>query len=330
MKRLLSVLLIVVFLLSSLCACQARQHPSASFFLMDTVITVTLYADDETAQPILAECRVMIAELERLWSRTVEGSDTVRFNQSGIGEVAVDERTISLIRTAKDVSFRTGGAFDVTVAPLVTLWQACEREGRLPSEREIAAARATISSEKLLVRDGTLEKMAEDTCIDLGGIGKGAAISQVVAYIESTGVAGGIVSFGSNVAVIGSKPNGSPFRIAIRDPKDQAAYVGTLTMSHGEVLSVSGDYERFYEIGGERYHHILDPQTGYPSASGLSSVAVVCRDGALADALSTALLVMGKERAMALYSSGVYDFEAVLIEGNGAVSTTSEINFITK
>jgi len=122
--------------------------------------------------------------------------------------------------------------------------------------------------------------------------------------------------------VVGKKPDGNAFRVAVKNPIDGNDYAKVLDMSSGEVLSVSGDYERYFTIGGEKYHHIIDPETGYPANSGLCSVAVICVDGALADALSTGLFVMGEERARALYASEVFDFEAIFITSDGVVSTT--------
>ena len=131
-----------------------------------------------------------------------------------------------------------------------------------------------------------------------------------------------MISFGSNVAVVGKKPEGDAFRVAVKNPIDGHDYAKVLEMSEGQVLSVSGDYERYYTIDGEKYHHIIDPQTGYPAKNGLCSVAVICEDGALADALSTALFVMGETKSRELYASGAYDFEAIFITSYGIVSTT--------
>lgn len=325
MKRSLILLLTALLVFSSLSSCRAEVPQSASFFLMDTVITVTLYTDEATARPILAECRALLEELDELWSRTKSGSDVSRYNEGDTGMISMDPRTVELLEVALEVFEATDGAFDVTVAPFVTLWKVCEEAGRLPSETELSLARSQIGSERLSLRDGGAFKSDRNMMIDLGGIGKGAAISRLIAYIESVGIRGALVSFGSNVVAIGNKPDGKDFRIALKDPKNDGSYACTLTLSSGEILSVSGDYERFYEIGGEKYHHILDPNTGYPSDSGLSSVAVVCRDGALADALSTAMLVMGEERARAFYASGVYEFEAVFISDTGILSTTDGI-----
>ncbi len=321
MKKLLCMLLLVVLLLP-LNACAAREHVSHEFYFMDTLITVTLYTDEKEAEPIFKECRRILSELDALWSRTNEDSDTSRFNASHAGLLDLDARTVDLIRTAADVSQKTDGAFDVTVLPLVKLWQLCEENDRLPTQDSMFQTLALVNYNRLSVSSDTAVSKITGTEIDFGGIGKGAAIDALIDYLESTDVSGGLVSFGSNVAVFGEKPDGSDFLIGLRDPRDRTDYAGALTLRPGEVLSVSGDYERYYIVSGEKYHHILDPKTGYPADTGLSSVAVVCRDGTLADALSTALFVMGEEAAMAFYQAEVYDFEAVFIRSDGSIRVT--------
>ncbi len=320
MKKLLCMLLVLVFLLPCI-SCTQDARSERSFFLMDTVITVTLYEDAAVSEPIFAACNALLAELDRLWSRTVETSDISRWNASSDGAVDLDARTLELIRLSQEVSRKTDGAFDITVLPYVLLWERAAERGSLPTDTERAAAAALVGYGKLTVSaDGVAKEIGAQ--IDLGGIGKGAAISALISYLEGSGARGGVVSFGSNVAVFGAKPDRTPFRIALRDPESETAHAGVLTLAPGEILSVSGDYERYHTIGGERYHHILDPHTAYPAATGLSSVAVVCSDGALADALSTALFVMGYERAMELYRSDAYDFEAVFITDTGEILLT--------
>ena len=290
---------------------------------MDTPITVTLYTDKKTAEAIFAECRTILSELENLWSRTKNDSDIGRFNTSQ-NSLELDPRTAALIEKAMNVTQKTSGAFDITVAPLVNLWQTSEERGTPPTEEELQSALALVDTNHLTLTNTTLTKTAKDVQIDLGGIGKGAAISVLISYLEScNGVRGGIVSFGSNVAVFGAKPNGSPYRIALKNPKTESGYAGVLNLKAGQILSVSGNYERYYTVNGEKYHHILNPRTGYPAESGLCSVAVICSDGALADALSTALFVMGEENARAFYESKIYDFEAVFIDQSGNVTTTA-------
>ena len=327
----LSVLLLFCVLLAGAtcpaCAGKPVKH-TASFYAMDTVISVTLYTPDaELAGQQLERCRELLAELDGLWSRYVAGSDVWRLNQSADGLCDLDPRTVSLLAQAKEFSLATGGAFDPTLAPLSDLWQACGEQDRLPGADELAALLALTGADRLQLTRPAAGGTATVTLpagmqLDLGGIAKGAAVSMLIEELEGAGVTGGLVSFGSSVAVFGAKPDGAPFRVALRDPHDASGTVGELNLPAGSVLSVSGDYERYVTIGGQRYHHILDPETGMPAESGLSSVAVVCSDGALADALSTALFVMGKDAALRFYEAGTYEFEAILIAHDGTLTTT--------
>lgn len=328
MKKIICMLLLLTLMLPTLGACSPPQKYSDSFFLMDTLITVTLHASSDTdAASIFSECERILSELEALWSRTDAESDTSRINEAMSGEISVDARTAQLMIRALDVATATDGAFDITVAPLILLWQSCESVGRLPTDAELVSALASVDHKAVSVRGQTVFKSSSNAKIDLGGIGKGAAISYLADYLAGCPIAGALISFGSNVATVGKKHDGSAFRVAVKNPIDGKDYAKVLELSEGEVLSVSGDYERFYTICGEKYHHIIDPATGYPAASGLCSVAVICEDGALADALSTALFVMGEEKAKAFHSLGIYEFEAIFIASDGSVSATDGIAY---
>lgn len=317
--RTLCLVLCLIFLVP-LTACQREERQEKNFFLMDTPITVTLYTDKKTAERIFDDCREILHELDALWSRTKADSDIGRFNAAE-KSLELDPRTATLVAQAMDITQKTGGVFDITVAPIVNLWQASEEKGTLPTSDEMLSALALVGTQNITLTSNTLTKSKEDVQIDLGGIGKGAAISALISYLEESDARGGLVSFGSNVAVFGSKPDQKPFRIALKNPKAEDGYAGVLNLQAGQILSVSGDYERYYTINGEKYHHIIDPKTGYPAQSGLCSVAVICSDGALADALSTALFVMGEENARIFYESKIYDFEAIFIDQSGKVTT---------
>ena len=312
-------------------SCRNEERQEKNFFFMNTPISVTLYTDRKTAERIFDDCRQILSTYDALWSRTVAESDIGRFNIAK-NALKIDGCTASLITQAIDVSQKTDGAFDITVAPIINLWQACEERGTLPTNGEMQAALSLVGSQNIALSGNVLTKSEQDVQIDLGGIGKGAAISALIEYLERCDIRGGLVSFGSNVAVFGGKPDGEPYRIALKNPKTENGYAGILKLQAGQVLAVSGDYERYYSIDGKKYHHIIDPQTGYPSESGLCSVAVICSNGALADALSTALFVMGEEVARSFYESKVYDFEAIFIGQNGNVTVTAGLadSFETK
>ena len=320
-RRIAALLLFLCFVLTT-ASCATRsvtKYASKTFLMMDTVIEIKLACTTETAQPIFAKCGEIMTACEQLLSKTISDSAVARFNRDG--NVTCGEREAALIRRMLEICLRTDGAFDPTVEPLVALWNTCGETDRLPSARELTHILDAVGYEKLaLSADGTLIRSNPNTAIDLGAIGKGYAIEQVLTYLNSTDIPGGVVSFGGNVAVFGQKQSGEDYRIGVRDPQNMSGVLGYLNMPSG-VISVSGDYERYVTIAGQRYHHIIDPATGYPTDNGLHSVAVICEDAVLADALSTALFVMGAERALAFYRTGIYDFEAILTTDSTVILT---------
>lgn len=310
-----------------LCGCGNSQRKTAEFWSMGTAVTVTLYGSDAAAAAGSALAESTLAELDGLWSLNHADSDISRLNASDDGISNADEGTVALVRQAQELSALTGGSFDITLAPLSALWQECGKADRLPTAEEISVRLAHVGT-AALTADGKALGKPEGTEVDLGAIAKGAAVAILAEKLSAVdGIRGGLISMGSCVVGFGAKPDGKPFRVSVRDPKKRNEIAGTLTLEAGQVLSVSGDYERFVTIGGKNYHHILDPATGYPSDSGLSSVAVIAQDGPTADALSTALMVMGEDAARSLYRSGKLAFEAVFFRCDGTISVTDHIGF---
>ncbi len=324
MKRKILLFFFTIAIVTALLpSCAPRGERSRNYYFMDTVITVTLLdVTEEQAEPIFSHCNQLLAELDGLWARQRQISDIAKWNASPDGSVLLDARTAALLEKAIAVTQATDGAFDITVAPLVDLWQLCGERNQLPSNADMEHVLSHIGAEAVYLSNGELKKTSPDAKIDLGGIGKGAAIDYLIDYLNTCNLQGGVVSFGSNVAVFGKKHDGTPFRIGIRDPHDPNGTIGVVHLKSGDILSVSGDYERYVTIDGANYHHILDPQSGYPANTGLSSVAVIARDGAYADALSTALFVMGTESALQFYEKQIFDFEAFLIQHDGRVIPT--------
>ena len=323
----LTLCLLIFGLGLGLAGCSADQGQTEEFWGMGTSVSVTLYGTAQAKKEGFALARATLSELDGLWSLTIPDSDISRLNASADGISDADVRTVALIRQAKELSALTGGSFDITLAPLTALWKKCGEEDRLPTEEELAVRLATVGTSSLTA-DGTSVGKPDGTKVDLGAIAKGAAVAALRAQLAATdGLDGGLISMGSCVTVFGSKPNGKPFRVSVRNPHDRASLAGTLTLKDGQVLSVSGDYERFVTIGGKQYHHILNPATGYPSDSGLSSVAVVTLDGPTADALSTAFMVMGEDAARALRDSGTFSYEAVFFRSDGSVFMTDSADF---
>ena len=327
MKR-LALLLIPLLLLTS-CA----ERITRTEFIMDTVITydVTSKHGDVHVEHTVDVVKSLEAEL----SAHIEDSTVSRFNR---GErVEISSAAYTMIQIANEVSEATDGAYDITVAPLVSLWNVTGENFVPPSDGEIAALLPFVGYGKLTVEKVTVTENGSDatkfylsapegTMIDLGGIAKGYACGFTESFLEAKGHEG-TLNFGGNVAVMGEKKDG--WNVGIKNPAEPDTIIGVLNIDSG-IVAVSGGYERYGEFESKRYHHIIDPKTGYPAESDLASAAVWVKgggngEGALADALSTALFVMGSERSLELYRSQKFEFEAILIKNDGTVITTDGI-----
>ena len=281
---------------------------------MDAVFTLRLYGDGADFRSHFTAVHALLVEVESALSKTCEQSDVWRINTvRTAGDLS--PHTEAVLRIALDVMRLTDGAYLPTLGAVTDLWKQAQEDNTLPDseqmEKDLVAAR-----QGFILEDGVCTILGEGALLDLGGIGKGYAVDCVLRYLEGTEVSGALLSFGSSVATFGEKGNGEPFTVGIRHPRDVDSTVGTLIAPAG-VLSVSGDYERYVTVAGERYHHVLDPQTGYPTNSGIASAAVLCESGAYSDAFSTAFLVMGRERAEALLNQGVIKAEAVFVTAEG-------------
>lgn len=300
--------LTTALLLCGGCAKSARTE----FFAMDTVITMELSGGK--AQKGLELAREELLRLDALLS--IEGADSeiAALNRGERSELSSE--TLHLVETAMELSQATGGAYDCTVQPVVEAWGWYSGEPAVPDEATLKQALSLVGSDKLTLNERGIDFALEGMGLDLGGIGKGYAAGCLDRLLREAGVTSGWISLGGNIRAIGSKQGGAPWVIGIADPDDPSAYLCAVSVRDCAVVT-SGDYQRCFEQDGVRLHHILDPQTGWPAQLGLRSVTVVCGDDTLADGLSTALFVMGPERAENFWRSGPYEFEAVFITGDG-------------
>ncbi len=323
MKLQIFALLLTLVLLFSGCAREPEEYRDTVFFAMDTYITVRLARagiTEEQLDEAAAECERIVKELEAVLSAHDPESELYALNHSDAEFTEISDTLEDVLVTAYDISERTNGAFDFTSGGLAELWNITDG-GPVPAKEDIDAVLAHVGCDKITLDEkrNTVMRPDTDVQLDLGGIGKGAAADELVRYLETTDVPYGLVSVGGTIGVFGDKPDGTPYKIGIRDPDDPNGVLGYLHIDEGFV-AVSGDYERYFEENGVRYHHIFDPSTGYPADSGLRETAVHCANGAQADALSTALFVMGADEALELYENHG-GFEAVLVSDNGIVQT---------
>ena len=323
MKRLLPLLLV----LALLAGCGTASKSTDTVYAMDTVMTLTVYGKNgETA---LMDGTKEIHRLDMLLSATLESSEIYRINQER--SATVSRETGLLIQRALEIAEMTDGAFDPTVYPLMKAWGFASENGennyRVPENVE--SLLSLVDYRKLHLQEITAGEDAgefqatfpatEPMGLDLGGIAKGYTSQKVLETIRSAGADTAVISLGGNVGVMGTKPDGTPWTVAIRNPNgEENDYLATLSLSGQEqpqYVITSGGYERYFEQDGVCYHHILDPSTGYPADTGLLSVTVVSSDGTLADALSTALFVMGGDKAQAFWRQHSDEFDMILYDG---------------
>jgi len=308
-------------LLGTLCACSSADQKSTSeIFAMDTAMSLTAYGKNGEAG--LAAAGQEIARIDALLSVGNADSDIARLDS---GETdAVSEETAALLTRALAVSRLTDGAYDCTVYPLVSAWGFFSGDYRVPEDAEIRALLQNVGWQKVAL-DGTTVSMPDGMELDLGGIGKGYASAQAVKALRDAGVTSAIVSLGGNISALGHKPDGSNWTVAIQDPADTSTYFGLLETADKCVIT-SGGYQRYFEQDGKTYWHILDPETGYPADSGILSATVVSSDDVLSDGLSTALFVMGLDKAEALWRENSDLFDMILMTSDRKVYITSGIS----
>jgi len=298
-KRLLALLLLCLLLAG--CGTRPDGAPRRrTVFAMDTVMDLAVYgASDESA---LDAAEAELHRLDALLARGAAGSAVYAYNH---GEPADDETLAALLETAETIRTETGGAFDPYLGGVLDLWGFGSGAGehRVPSDAELAAA---------------------PRLLDLGGVAKGLAGERVRAILSEYGAAGAAIDLGGDVALLGAKPDGSAWRVAVKDPADGGAYLGILETAGDVYVATSGVYERYFEQDGARYHHILDPKTGRPAESGVVSATVVCADGVWADALATAVCVAGADEALAWRGRLPVAFDLILVTADGRALYTCE------
>ena len=336
MKRITAFLLLVV-MLAVLSACtpqalppQPTQAPTATAaptaaptaaavkqsqvgFYFDTVVTVTLYDGEKgLMEEIFEACN----RYENMLSKTVAQSDVSRINAAGGETVTVDPETWDILRRAKEISRMTEGAFAVTIAPITAMWDFTGGTQRMPTDEERLAALPLIDDSAILLGENNTGTLPAGMEIDLGGIAKGY-IADKVAELTRGRASGVVLSLGGNVYVLGTKPDGSKFNVGVQDPSSvTGAYVAVIQTTDQSVVT-SGIYERNFEKDGVVYHHILDPKDGLPSRSDLASATIVNKSSMDADALATALIVLGKDKALQLMAE--HGIEGVLITREGEI-----------
>lgn len=294
----------------------AQQEAAQDFYAMDTVMNITAYG--KNAQDAVNDCVSYINSLEAEISRTKETSEISSLNSADGKTVSLSEDTAEILQAALDLAEKTNGYFDPTIAPLSDLWKIGTEEAAVPLQADIDAVLPEIGYQNITL-SGTEASLQAGAKLDLGGIGKGYAADHAAQILRDAGIEHAIISLGGNVYVVGSKDGSTPWTVGITDPDQEEEYIATLTVSDTSVVT-SGDYERYFEQDGRRYCHIFDAQTGYPADTDLRSVTVVSPDSTSDDAYTTALFVMGFDKAWEFCQEN--NIQAVFIRNDHTVHVT--------
>lgn len=322
----------LVLLITVGCVLQYRKGDgdaacTKQLFAMDTVMSFTAYGPraEEAVDAAMKE----IERLDALLSTGNESSEISQLNAAG--SFLVSEDTRKLLEESETIFSSTGGLFDVTIYPLMQLWGFPTGNYHVPTEEELSGVLPLVDASRIRLEGGQAA-LGEGQQIDLGGIAKGYASDRVMEIYREYGITSGMVSLGGNIETLGTKPDGTAWKIGIRKPEPESTSSGgteeiLLALSvEDQAVITSGGYERYFEENGKTYIHILDPRTGYPADSGLKSVTVVSENGMLADALSTSLYLMGLSDAAEYWRSfGAEEgrsFEMILVDENDRLYAT--------
>lgn len=311
-------IIILLFLVSTLamCGCSESKPETCSrdIFAMDTYINCQVAVDSkELAEAGLKQVEETFLEIDRLTNRFSENSDVYKVNKNaGIAPVKVSTDVYAIVETAIQWSDKTGGAFNILIGSVMNLWGFGTDYPAVPEERELEEALTKLDYKTIQLdsENSTIFLPQKGMVIDLGGVAKGYATDKAVEALKDLGIKNALINAGGNVYALGCKVDGSPWRIGVQDPREPQG-VAALLEANDIALVSSGDYQRYFEVDGIRYHHIIDPATGYPARDS-AGTTVLSKSAAVADILSTALFVKGPEAGIAL-AENFSEVEAVLI-----------------
>lgn len=321
--------LVVLMAVALAAGCVHRPQKSAptivkrSQMLMGTLVFVTAVAGDEpTAQRAAGNAFKEIKRLEELLSTWIPTSELSRVNAAaGREPVRISRDTMEVLARSVEVARLTEGGFNIAIGPAVQAWSVTERSD-IPSQEELARLLPLmdLSALQLDAGRGTALLQRAGMRVDVGGIGKGFAADRAVQAMRAAGATAGVVALSGDIKTFGRMPDGEAFLFGIQHPRKESALLATIEL-RDEAISTAGDYERFFERDGVRYHHILDPRTLQPARE-CQSVTVIAKEGVMADGLDTGIFVMGPQRGMELVER-LPDVEAVIVDRDGHILVSS-------
>lgn len=324
-KRIILFSTLFIFAMIATSCSFKKEEPvvNRQTYLMGTIIDLKIYG--KNAKEASEKCVDKISEIENKMSTNIDTSEISKINKNaGIAPIKVSKNTLAVIKSSLYYSNKTKGTFDITVEPLVRLWGIGTDKARVPSLDEIKEKLKLINYKDIIIdeKNSTIMLKNKGQAIDLGAIAKGYTADEVKKILIENNIKSAFVSLGGNIYVLGNKTDNSPWNIAIRNPINPGGdYLGMIPLSNKSIVT-SGNYERYFEKDGKRYHHIFDTSTGYPAEKGLISVSIISDKSIDGDALSTSVYTLGLKDGMHLIES-LKGVEAVFVTKDKKVYITS-------
>lgn len=325
LKQVTALLTATVLLLTGCSGFGGKRNLTYTDALFDTVISVKILdiADEE----LLTGCKEICQKYDTLFSKTNEESEIYKINHAKGKAVEVSKDTITIIEKGIYYSKMSNGAFDITIGSVSNLWDFKSGEHKIPSKKKIFAATSHVGYENILIRDNTVQLADSKMQIDVGALAKGYIADRLKEYLTENGVKHAIIDLGGNVLLIGSKADGSDYNIGIQKPFDELGEPITSVKISDHSLVTTGIYQRYFEKDGKLYHHILDPNTGYPCENNLYGVTIITDSSLTADALSTTCFLLGFEKGMNLVNK-LDNVDAIFITDDNEIHYSK--NFLNK
>ncbi len=315
-KKLTALLVSATLLLSGCSGLKKEQNQVYTDTLFDTVVRIEIL--DRADEEVLKGCENICKKYHAMFSNKIEDSEISRINSAGGNSVEVSDETVTLLRKAIYYGDLSNGAFDVTIAPVSNLWDFHAEAPALPAPEAIYEAASHVDYKNILIDGNTVRLLDPYASIDVGGIAKGYIADILKKYLKEQGVKHAVINLGGNVLAMGSRLDGSDYNIGIQKPFDMTGEPITSVRISNKSVVTSGTYQRYFEADGKLYHHILDPNTGYPCENNLTSVTIITNSSLTADALSTTCFLLGYDKSMRLIEQ-LDNVDAVFITNDNKI-----------
>ncbi len=308
-------------MLIMLCGCSSLKNSSQDFFAMDTFMNISVWANSKSnADDILSNAQQTVNKLNNSLSKQISSSSIAKLNSANGEPVTLDDDAYNALKQAVELAEFTNGAFDPTTSVLSDLWGIGTDSPSVPTDEQINEALTHVGYKNIVFLENNQVKLLNGAKVDLGGIGKGYATDLITKDISVSMLA----SLGGNIGAYGENPNSDDglWSIGLADPDNNSSYIASVRIKDLSIVT-SGDYERYFEQDGVRYHHIFNPQTGYPAQNELRAVTVIDKNSTRADALTTALFVMGLDNGIKFCKAN--NINAVFITKEHKIYTVGSI-----